>query len=275
MSDPQSTPVIMVATDEDFDELIAANMFSPVKSLLNPMKGVPQFSGIASRSFHWLLSRDKLKSMSERDKALVAIRIFTGADFRLQRYTPEEAVSKFKFQDHPISPSVYFRHPYDFSRYLTPNTVNVLLAREKLFVFKEVAGCLGAKTITLCHADVRGHRWLSRTSIADAANQIGIGVSSEKSTDEFSYVFASFDRPAGQPHVPERLKLWVDSERDLQSLIHGRLETKQRRESVIMHVEERSAFHGSIVARYAKLGLNTGGAFQSLHKSLWRYDVEF
>ncbi len=202
-----------------------------------------------------------------------------GPEFRLSRYTPGEARQLFNFEGGqlPRSGSIYFEHPFEAKKYLNPCTFNVTLAREKVFIFNQLAGFLGAKKIILHTGVVRSKKWNGKAKLPlpDAAAEVGLSARVDKDSRETAQTYAEFDRPNKPPHVPEHLALWAKSDPLFQSMVQSRCSSKLRKQKVTLELKEYAGFDISMVSKYSDIGFDVGGKCNALTHSVWQCEIEY
>lgn len=133
---PEARTSILVASDDKFDELISRRLLNVVtKMWSNPIGAVVDTAELA---FRYPLERARLAgtdptTLSRDDRLALMLRMFTGDDVRMPRYTPEDAGRLFKFDvgHFPGNGAVYVQHPVQHDAYLVPATSNIRFAQER------------------------------------------------------------------------------------------------------------------------------------------------
>lgn len=274
-------PSIVVATKEDFHDLIAKSVLGTMSTTFLPWRFYPQLWNSITRVFS-AASHTSLKDfrqMPPEEKELFMVRLYTGADFHIPRYTSDEARQLFEFEGGylPKSGEVFFLHPFRAKTYMIPCSANIRLAREKVFIFSDLVGCLGAKKVTLRSAVVRTRKWNGRAALplSDAAAQVGINAKLDSESSDLAQLYLEFDKPYRRPSVPQHLELWVKADPMFASMMNGRLNSRLRKQNVTLELRERSQYSAKVVGKYARIGFEVGGSYESMVHSVWHYEIEY
>lgn len=273
----QDLSTIIVSTEEDYSEIVTKALFRPLINI-NPFKrNTGSFIRILSNAPKLLKGRGK--AMSTEEKGKIIFDALMGPEFRLNRFTPEEARKLFKFEGGqlPRSGSVYFEHPFEDKKYLNPSTFNVSLAREKVFIFNQLSGFLGAKKIILYSGVVRSKKWNGKAKLPlpDVAAELGLSARFDTGSMERAQTYAEFDRPNKPPHVPEHLALWAKSDPLFQSMVQSRLGSRLRKQKVMLELKEYTGFSASLIGKYSNIGFDVGGKCHELIHSVWQCEIEY
>jgi len=193
--------------------------------------------------------------------------------------SPEVAQRAFRFDvgHYPVDGTVYSQHPCFPDYYLLPAEFQVRVAREKVAAFKQLAAALGAKRMTLLTASTTDRRGFlgAKSSLQEAAAQIGMSatISASDSVSEQSY--AEFDDPCRSPFIPEELSGWVAMDANFRTMAANRTNARQRIDRVSLEVRETAGITAEAAARLAGKGLELGGKYQKLAHSIWSYEIEY
>lgn len=274
-------PIIIVATEDELHEMMAKSLLITSSNLFNILKMQSLLRGILVRTTAMIskISWEEYRNLPREERDLLLVKLYTGADFRIPRFSPDQARILFEFEGGqiPQSGSVYFLHPFRPKHYLIPSSVNITLAREKVFVFNQLAGYLGAKKITLRSGIVKTRKWSGKAKvpISDAAAQVGIHAHFDAESKDLTQVYAEFDKPLEPLFVPDHLELWVKSDPLFQSMVNSRLGSRLRKQKVTLEFKERAIYGASVVGKYNNLGLDIGGKYEELIHSVWHCDVNY
>ena len=75
--------------------------------------------------------------------------------------------------------------------------------------------------------------------------------------------------------TPLKLQPWINSDPDLKTMVHGRLEANLEYEQVTLEFSETIGIGFDIAAKIANLGLSFGYKYKKIFHSVWHYEVEY
>ncbi|WP_421259847.1 hypothetical protein [Aeromonas sp. 600774] len=264
--------VIVVASKAGLIKMISKVY---AKSTIDNLLPIPFFKTDAILK-HFLEIYYKNKSLDEVVSDFYRI---IDLDTEIKLFSPRDAVNQFKFNVGLTPPdgSIYIQHPIQHERYIVPEEFSIVLSREKEAAFRLLASSLGAKKLSLIHAEVRTKRGIigGTISISEAASEIGIKASFDNSNRMTRSVYSEFGLPRHPPHVPEDLKPWVDMDPDLRTMAHDRVNGSLLKNFIKLEFKEDLGIGGSIASKISSYDINSSLKYKSLSHSIWSFEVEY
>jgi hypothetical protein len=192
---------------------------------------------------------------------------------------PSDAIKNLKFGvgNTPADGSIYVQHPIFTDAYISPPDFSRSVSKEKEAAFRQLASALGAKNLTLVNASVKTTRGFfgASVSVPDAASEVGIKVSIDKSGTFVKKVYCEYGTPRRHAWVPPDLLPWVDMDPDLRTMARDRVEGHLLRNSIILEFKEGIGVGGEIASKLAGRGFGVAGEYQSICHTVWHFDVEY
>ncbi|MCK4816584.1 hypothetical protein KA005_12515, partial [bacterium] len=272
---PEKRMVIIIATDDKFWEMVGSLTIS---KLLNPLKH--NFIGYFSRLLGtYLRGIKQFEGMSDEEKKLKIIEVITGAELRIPRYTPDHAARLFTFAiDHqPINGAVYSQHPIKHDHYLLPASGNLLFAKEKMFIFNELCGTLGAKKVKLLNATAESKNWRGKATvpISEAAAQVGLSVNRDSNDSIITQICAEFGKPEKAPYVPKNLTEWVKRDEVFGFMARNRLSSAIEKIKITLELKESLSLGANVTSKFKDFGFEVGGKYKKIAHSKWLFEIEY
>lgn len=193
--------------------------------------------------------------------------------------SPSDAVRIFKFGvgQTPVDGSIYIQHPIITDAYIDPADFSRTVSKEKEAAFRQLASSLGAKSLVLTNATVRTKRGLLGTTVSlpEAASEIGIVLSLDKSGTFVRKVYSEYGLPRRGPWVPPDLKPWIEMDPDLRTMARDRIEGHLLKNTITLEFKEGIGIGGEIAAKLAGRGFSVSGSYEAICHTIWYFDVEY
>jgi hypothetical protein len=306
---PEQRRLILVASDEKYQELISAFDFRKIgKEVLYGFVPFATYLRIffgaataASDYLSTLTKEDKTDQETKSDaakgglrkhfkergllsesKRLLQIvggrtkRAYTKGEIPIPHIPQDEAAQLFRFDvGHPIDGCAYLLNPCLEDHYLPPALANERLTQEKLAAFIDINASLGAKKLEILSAAFKVKTKKKKTGLLEAAAQVGLSSYVGKDGSVSKQIYMEFDEPGTSPSVPDCHKNWLNTDPLLRSLITARLDHRVRSAQIALHFSETIDVRAEVCAEIAKRGINVGGEYHEVHSSTWNFMVQF
>jgi hypothetical protein len=289
--DASERRMILVASDQKYEELVnEIDWIKVIKLLSGGLAFVPfgVAGGVVGVVFGPTLASSSYlaATFAAASAASVATsgqqpwyrRLPTRGEIPIPHLSPRDATARYRFDPgHPKDGVAYVLDPCVDAHYILPALANERLAQDKAAAFVQIAGALGAKRIEIMSAETtsQGGSADVKFLLEQAAAQIGIGAKFESKDRVARQVFVEFDRPDGEPRLPDELAIWTDVDPSLRALVNLRLRAKPRSAKVSLRFERSIDIDARALAELASRKIEVGGAYRSLQESVWNFEVEF
>lgn len=192
---------------------------------------------------------------------------------------PSDAIRQLRFGvgQTPVDGSVYVQHPIISDAYIDPADFSRTVSKEKEAAFRQLATCLGAKSLTLVNATVKTTRGLfgSTVSLPSAASEVGIKVSLNQSGEFVRKVYSEYGLPRRSPYVPPDLQPWVEMDPDLRTMARDRIDGHLLKSAITLEFKEGIGIGGEVAATLAGRGFSASGTYEAICHSIWYFEVEY
>lgn len=281
--------VILVSTEDGSKEFIAkkndAHLAKGVaKGLLKYLSPWGHLS-VPLHILNLFLDFSKIKNLRaySKDNNDNFVRFFKkayGVDHAVHYIDYDDAISNliFDFGNSPKECELFVQHPINIKRYIRPDIFNKTLSQEKNAAFRQIAATLGAKEITLISCEIIGKNKKAKgeAGLSEAAAQAGFSVELDENNIMKRNCYASFNPPKRKPYVPDDLKLWIERDADLKTMVRNRLEANVKKEIIKLEFSEHNSIGGEIAAKIASTGIFGFGVKKEVfHHSIWHFEVEY
>lgn len=286
---PEKRQLILVSDQEKLKQVLMSAMIKDtirVQEIFNLTKQFNQtakslelmlktFKDHPSSLASFLFSPNGIVNHLEPQEIILLLE--TIIESELQWYSLEEASKLFKFDSDstPANGAIYYKHPFDHERYLTPSSAHAQLVDEKMFAFTELAAALGAKEIRVALDDKSSQIAEMKAIWDQIINKVGISAASRHTHTSKTEIQRKYDKPRKSPHIPGKLQTWVDADPHFRSMATERIEHGLLTQNVLFEVKEMLDLEAKVAARLVTYGFNIGGKFKKTTNTSWNFTVDF
>jgi hypothetical protein len=272
---------IIVASDEKYKELISRINWKKVASTgLNAGLGLSTIFGSAFVTSTYIMSQLPIVIAAlatlKTKQGFDITKWYTIGELPIPHCSPEEASKLFDFDnDIIIDGAAYVLNPSVPNHYVLPALANERFALEKMAAFSRICCDLGAKEVTLLSVDIDEKSRNASVDIKKVETQLGFSSSVNNNNINSKYSLKRYGRPRKEPFVNDDVQGLLRVDPNLRNLVYERLNGNIQETTVKLNICEQIDVTAKVCCDLSQFGIQVGGEYQAVKKSISSFNVQF